>query len=62
MLCEQREMLQAIYLEAVAANVKAGSHIEDMKSEAWRAATKETRAICEETLSDLNQHRKEHGC
>ena len=36
--------------------------IVDMKSESWREATQQARKQCEETLADLNAHRKEHGC
>jgi hypothetical protein len=51
-----------VYLDAVFRNRQAGGTIADMKSEAWREATRETRAACEEALEQFNAHRKEHGC
>jgi hypothetical protein len=61
-LCEERARLEKIYLDAVLELSSAGVHIADMKSEAWREATKETREACQGTLADLNDHRKGHGC
>jgi hypothetical protein len=62
MPCEERERLEKIYLAAVVRNAKAGLGIADMRSEAWREATKDTRDACEEALEQLNAHRREHGC
>lgn len=62
MECEERKRLEGIYLAAVAANNEAARIVADMRSEAWREATKDTRAACEEALADLSAHRKEHGC
>lgn len=60
--CEERKRLESIYIDAVRKNVKAGAHILDTKSEAWREATKETSAACDVALENLNRHREEHGC
>jgi hypothetical protein len=60
--CEERERLEKLYLAAVAENSKTGLTIPDMRSEAWRKATKQTREACETALANLNAHRKEHGC
>jgi hypothetical protein len=49
-------------MAAVVPNVYAGKDVADMKSEAWREATKKTREACQEALDDLNSHRREHGC
>jgi hypothetical protein len=61
-LCEERLRLTKLYIDAVAVNQMAGRAIAEMKSEAWREATRETREICTATLADLLAHRKEHGC
>ncbi len=61
-LCEERQLLAKVYLDAVRKNSIAGMRILNTKSEAWREATKETRAACDVTLADLNRHREEHGC
>jgi hypothetical protein len=60
--CEERKRLEKVYLDAIRKNVMAGAHILNSKSEAWREATKTTRAACDVTLEALNQHRAEHGC
>ncbi len=62
MPCEERARLEKIYLDAVVELSRAGVHIADMKSEAWREATKATREACQDALDDLNTHRQEHGC
>ena len=62
MPCEERERLTRLYLDAVARNDEVGKSIADVKSEAWRAATKVTREDCQLALNDLNGHRREHGC
>jgi hypothetical protein len=51
-----------VYLDAVFRNRQAGGTIADMKSEAWREATRVTRIDCEMALAELNAHRREHGC
>jgi hypothetical protein len=51
----------SLYLAAVAANNEASGTVADVKTEAWREATKDTREACQEALSDLNEHRKQHG-
>ena len=61
-LCEERLRLNKLYIDAVTLNQAAGRTVADMKSEAWREATKETREICTMRLADLLAHRKEHGC
>ncbi len=61
-LCEERLRLTKLYIDAVTLNQAAGRGIADMKSEAWREATRETRADCEMALAELNAHRREHGC
>jgi hypothetical protein len=61
-LCEERLKLTILYLDAVALNQSASRAVADMKSGAWREATKETRELCTEKLADLNGHRQEHGC
>ena len=60
--CEERKRHEEVYNAAVAAIVAAGRNVPDMKSEAWRNATKETREACQAALDDLNRHRNEHGC
>jgi hypothetical protein len=60
--CGERQRLEKIYLDAVVDNARAGLHISDIRSEAWRDATKETREMCEAALAELNAHRREHGC
>jgi hypothetical protein len=61
-LCDERERLTILYLAAVTRIGKAAGTVTDLKSEAWREATKETREDCDRALSDLKAHRKEHGC
>jgi hypothetical protein len=61
-LCKERKRLELIYVSAVLTNARSGKNIADMKSAAWREATKDTRETCQSTLADLNAHRKEHGC
>jgi|HubBroStandDraft_1064217.scaffolds.fasta_scaffold211294_2 hypothetical protein len=61
-VCGTRERLIAAYMSAIVNVSEAGFAIADMKSEAWREATKETREACRNALEDLNSHRKEHGC
>jgi len=60
--CEEKDRLTAVYLAAVVKNALAGRTVADIKSEAWREATKETRAACEKALEELNRHKAEHGC
>jgi len=60
--CEERKQLAKVYLDAVRKNSIAGMRILNAKSEAWREATKETRAACDLALTELNRHREEHGC
>jgi hypothetical protein len=60
--CEERKRLEKIYFDAVRNNAIAGAHILNTKSEAWREATKETRAACDVALEALNRHRERHGC
>jgi hypothetical protein len=60
--CTERDRLMELYLEAVQKNNEVGLKVSDMKSEAWRAATKDTREACQIALQDLNSHRREHGC
>jgi phosphopantetheine adenylyltransferase len=62
MRCAERLRLQKMYLDAITENFMAGIKIADAKSEAWREATKDTRVVCEETLTNLNSHRSKHGC
>ncbi len=62
MPCEERKRLAKVYLDAVRKTSIAGLRILNAKSEAWREATKETRAACDVTLANLNRHREEHGC
>ena len=62
MHCDERERLTTIYLATVEANNEASRTVADMKSDAWREATKEARAACEDALERLNAHRREHGC
>ena len=47
MPCEKRSKLEKIYLDAVLQLSRAGIYIADLKSEAWREATKEAREACE---------------
>ena len=61
-LCEERLRLTRLYLDAVTLNQAEARTVADMKSEAWREATKETREACTVALADLNDHRKQHGC
>jgi hypothetical protein len=60
--CEERKRFEQVYLDAVRKNVMSGARILNTKSEAWREATKKTRAASDVALADLNQHRKKHGC
>jgi hypothetical protein len=60
--CEDRDRLTEIYLAAIRKHDIASLKVPDMKSEAWREATKETREACQEALAELNIHRQEHGC
>jgi len=60
--CKERDRLVYLYLDAVAQNIEAGKAYLDMRTYQWREATKETRAVCEDALADLNRHRAEHGC
>jgi hypothetical protein len=46
------------YLDALAANGRAQKTVADIRSKAWREATHETRAACEEALASLNEHRQ----
>jgi hypothetical protein len=62
MPCEERDRLTKLYFDAVTLNATAGLPIENKKSQAWREATEQTRAVCTDTLADLNAHRKEHDC
>ncbi len=62
MPCEERMRLAKVYLEAVRKNSIAGMRILNTKSEAWREATKETRAACDAALAELNRHRTQHAC
>jgi hypothetical protein len=61
-VCEERKRLEKLYRDAVRKNTVAGAHILNTKSEAWREATKDTRAGCDVALANLNRHREEHGC
>jgi hypothetical protein len=61
-VCEERKRLERLYLDAVRQNAVAGAHLLNTKSEAWREATKDTRAACDVALANLNRHREEHGC
>jgi len=61
-VCRARERLITAYMSAIVDASEAGSAIADMKSEAWREATNETREACRNALEDLNAHRREHGC
>ena len=61
-VCEERKRLERLYLDAVRKNAVAGAHLLNTKSEAWREATKDTRAACDVALANLNRHREEHGC
>jgi hypothetical protein len=60
--CAERERLEKVYLASFAANAFAGRFVADMRSEAWREATKETQVACKAALADLKRHRKEHDC
>jgi hypothetical protein len=62
MPCEERDRLLAIYLAALVENAVAGRTIGNVRSEAWREATKETRRARDEALNALNRHTAEHGC
>src|ERR1700722_10168217 len=57
--CPERERLMKFSLDAVFRNSQAGGTIADMKSEAWREATRVTRIDCEMALAELNAHRRE---
>jgi hypothetical protein len=61
-LCTERERLTDMYLATVVRNVRIGNTVTDINSKAWRDATKETRAACEEARVDLTRHKAEHGC
>jgi hypothetical protein len=60
--CEERDRLTALYLAAIAKNTEAGKNIPDLRSEAWRDATHDTRDECGEALENLNRHKREDGC
>jgi hypothetical protein len=60
--CAERECLTKACLAAVVKNTQAGKPVADLKSEAWRDATKETRELCGTALAKLNGHKKEHCC
>jgi hypothetical protein len=62
MPCEERARLLAIYLAAVVENALAGRTIGNIRSEAWRGATRETRRARDEALKELDRHTAEHGC
>jgi hypothetical protein len=51
--CEERKRFEQVYLDAVRKNVMSGARILNTKSEAWREATKETRAACEQECRRL---------
>jgi hypothetical protein len=60
--CEERDRLTRIYLSAVALYDEQAKTVSDLKSEAWRDASKRLREACQDALANLNAHRKEHGC
>jgi hypothetical protein len=60
--CEERQQLAKVYLDVVRTTAVDGVRILNVKSKAWREATKETRVACDVALADLNQHMREHGC
>jgi len=60
--CEERDRLTNIYLAAVAKYNERARHAGDLKSEAWRDATKLIREDCKLALLSLQAHKKEHGC
>ena len=51
--CQERQRLTDLYLGLVAKICEAAAGAADLKSEAWRTATKETREACEGALADL---------
>lgn len=63
--CEECERLIALCLAAIANDAEVGDAVA-VKGvgwyEAWREATKGTRAACEVAFMDLSRHTAEHGC
>ena len=62
MVCEERDRLKRLYVDAITTLAEDGKEIPDMQSEEWRHATEGARAACQTILGALNQHRQEHGC
>jgi hypothetical protein len=59
MFREEQDRLKRTYLNTVSTITKAGSHIPDSNSEAWREATRETPRASKQALLTLNRHRKD---
>ena len=62
MLCEERDRLKRLYLDAIATLAEDGKAIANKEGAEWRRATEGARAACQAILGALNQHRTEHGC
>jgi hypothetical protein len=61
-VCEERNRLNRVYLDATAKVFGAGKAVAQMTSSEWREATKAAREVCKAALANLKRHRKEHGC
>ena len=61
-LCEERERLTQIYLDATDNSRKVSDSVEDIHSPEWREAIKEARQACDSALAELKLHIREHQC
>jgi hypothetical protein len=61
-LCEERERLTQIYLDATENSRKVSDSVEDIHSPEWREAIKEARQACDSALAELKLHIREHQC
>jgi len=60
--CEERDRLKSIHLSAVRKHLQPPSEGIGINSAAWRKAMKKTQKDCNEALTELNRHKKVHGC
>ena len=62
MLCKERDRLNRAYIDALAEHLRASESVPEMGSEAWKAATHETRKRVQAAREELNKHKLEHEC
>jgi hypothetical protein len=61
-VCEERESLTSIYLDATEAYRKDSYSVKDIHAPQWLEVTKDTRRVCWAALAALKIHIREHEC